>query len=124
MMDVMGTVYFNLGLDPQAESLLARALDIRRRALGPEHRDTLSSLSSLAKTLDEGGRYADAEKLEREAVGIQRRILGPEHPDTLNSVNNLANILNDERQYPEAEKLNREVFESRRHVLGPDTGTH
>src|ERR1700729_2393154 len=33
MMQVMGDVYYNLGLYPQPQSLLRRAVDIRRRVL-------------------------------------------------------------------------------------------
>ncbi len=120
MMDIMGTVYFGLGLYPRADSLFARAVEIRRRVLGAEHPDTLRSMSSLANTLWSEGRYAEAEKLEREALGIQRRVLGPEHPDTLTSINNLANILDDQGHYAEAEKLNRQVVDIRRHMLGPE----
>ena len=41
MMNVMGTVYDTLGLFPRAQSLLTRAVEIRRRVLGPNNPDTL-----------------------------------------------------------------------------------
>lgn len=120
MMNVMGNVYFSLGLYPRAELLLAHAADIRRRVLGPEHPDTLLSRSDLGATLYEEGHYAEAEKLHREVLAIQRRVLGPEHPDTLTSMNRLANALDQENRFAEEEKLRRETVEGRRRVLGAE----
>jgi len=120
MMHVMGTVYDDLGLYPRAESLDQRALEIRRRVLGPEHPETLGSMNSVASDLSDEGHYAEAEKLDRETLGIRRRVLGPEHPDTLTSMNNLADDLAQEGKYAEAEKMYRETLEVQRRVLGPE----
>jgi len=120
MMHVMGLVYNNLGLYPRAQSLDQRALEIRRRVLGPEHPDTLESVNSLTGVLREEGHYSEAEKLDRETLDTRRRVLGPEHPDTLSSMNNLANVLSEEGRYAEAEKLYRETLNIRRRVLGPE----
>ena len=51
MMQTMGDVYDSLGLYSQAQSLLTRAVDIRRRVLGPQNPDTLASMSSLGWNL-------------------------------------------------------------------------
>jgi non-specific serine/threonine protein kinase/serine/threonine-protein kinase len=120
MMQTMGDVYRSLGLYPQAQSLLTRAVDIRRRVLAPQHPDTLTSMNSLGQNLMRQGRYAEAEKLLRETLDIQRRVLGPEHPDTLRSMTNVANVLDEQSRYAEAEKLQRETLDIRRRVLGPE----
>jgi len=120
MMQTMGDVYQNLGLYPQAQSLLARAVEIRRRVLGPERPETLTSMSSLGDNLRAQGRYPEAEKLDREALDIRRRVLGREDPDTLKSTNDLSALLISESRFPEAEKLLRESLEIQRRVLGPD----
>ncbi|MGI9071762.1 MAG: tetratricopeptide repeat protein [Bryobacteraceae bacterium] len=120
MMDVMGTVYYNLGLYPQAESLFRRALQIHHKVFGPQHLKTAQSMNSLANTLDEEGHRADAAKLYAQALEIRRRVLGPEHPDTLKSINNLAITLVEQGRYREAEKLGRQVLDVRRRVLGPE----
>jgi tetratricopeptide (TPR) repeat protein len=86
MMQTMGEVYESLGLYAQAQSLLTRAVDNRRRVLGPRNPDTLASMSSLGLDLMRQSRYPEAEKWDRETLGAQRRILGPEHPDTLTSM--------------------------------------
>jgi tetratricopeptide (TPR) repeat protein len=105
----------------EAEKLERKTLDIRRRVLGPEHPDTLTSMDSLALFLRSSElRKAEAETLYRETLDIRRRVLGPEHPDTLTSMLGLANVVSDEGHYAEAEKLKREVLDIRRRVLGPE----
>jgi len=124
MLHVMGDVYDNLGLYPRAQLLQRQSMEIRQRVLGPEHPDTLNSMSDLALVLDHEGHYAEAEKLEREALAISRRVLGPEHRDTLKSMDHVASVMIEEAHYAEGEKLERETLDIRRRVLGsedPDT---
>jgi non-specific serine/threonine protein kinase/serine/threonine-protein kinase len=120
LMDVMAKVYNSLGLYPQAESLLTRAVDIRRRVLGPENQDTLNSRTSLAWALRQQGRYPEAEKLQRETLEIERRVRGLQHPETLNAMSQLAWTQEREGHYPDAEKLQRKTLEIERRVLGPE----
>ena len=120
MMDVMGQVYDNLGLYARAQTLLEKAVDIRRRILGPENPDTLRSMSDLSRTLDHQGHYAEAETLIRQTLDIERRVLGPEHPDTVWSISNLGVSLTRAGRYADAEKLLREAWDARRRVLGPE----
>jgi non-specific serine/threonine protein kinase/serine/threonine-protein kinase len=115
---VMGSVYQTLGLYRQAESLLDRAVDIRRRVLGSKSPDTLRSASALSYVLEQEGRYKDAEKLQRETIEIQTRVLGPEAPDTLSTKYLLGWTLRREGQLAEATKLDRETLDARRRVLG------
>jgi serine/threonine-protein kinase len=120
MMDVMGDVYFSLGLYPKSESMLTRSLSIRRQALGPNQPDTLASASDLGRTLSAEQHDLDAEKLLRETLALQQRALGPEHPDTLATMHRLANTLIGQTRYPEAEQIDGQVLEKRRRVLGPE----
>jgi eukaryotic-like serine/threonine-protein kinase len=120
MMSVMGNVYKNLGLYGRAQSLLERSVDTRRRILGANDPQTLSSMDDLAWTLDRESRFAEAEKLQRETLDLRRRRLGPEHPDTLQSIMHLADTLGFEGRYAEAEKLHREALRLKRRVLGPE----
>jgi serine/threonine protein kinase/tetratricopeptide (TPR) repeat protein len=120
MMHVMGGVYDNLGLYPQAQSLFVDAVKIRRGVLGLENSETLGSMSRLSGALREQGHYPEAEKLQRETLDIQQRVLGPEHPDTLASISQLAAILYFEGRYSEAEKLGQQALEGKRRILGPE----
>jgi eukaryotic-like serine/threonine-protein kinase len=124
MMDVMQDVYDDLGLYAQAQSLLTREVDIRRRVLGPNNRDTLASNSTLGTILMKQGKYTQAELLMREALEIQQRVLGPEHPDTLWTMNGLALVLWRQNRLAEAEQLDRKILEIRRRLLSaPDVAT-
>jgi serine/threonine protein kinase len=120
MMQVMGEVYRQLGLYPQAESLVTRAVDIQRRLLGPENPETLKSLNSLAVILYREGHFTEAEKLNRQTLDIRRRHLGPEHPDTVVSMSNLALNLWRLGRYADAENLTRQTLDIRRRILGPE----
>lgn len=120
MMQVMGDVYDDLGLYPTAESLLTRAVEIRRIALGPLARETLESKRLLGWILMEESRYAEAEKLQRETLKDDRRTLGDNDRETLSSLSNLGATLSSENRYAEAEKLQIEALNMARRVLGPD----
>jgi serine/threonine protein kinase/tetratricopeptide (TPR) repeat protein len=120
MMDVMGVVYERLGLYSSSLPLLERAIEIRRRVLGPENPETLATMHHLATALGGDGRYSEAEKLFRETIAIERRVLGPESAFTLLSMNNLASDLFEQGRYADAEELDRETLEIRRRVSGPE----
>jgi serine/threonine protein kinase/tetratricopeptide (TPR) repeat protein len=118
MMHLMGGVYDNLGLYPQAQLLFDDAVEIRKRVLGAENPETLKSIHGVSRLLREQGRYAEAEKMQRDTLAVERRVLGNENPDTLDSVAELAVILDNEARYPEAEKLAQEALDTDRRVLG------
>jgi non-specific serine/threonine protein kinase/serine/threonine-protein kinase len=103
----------------EATKLHEEALELRRRVFGPDHPDTLESMSNLGDAYSHTGRRAEAENLLRETLAARRRVLGPDHPDTLQSMNGLANFFDDEGRHAEAEALYRETIERRRRVLGP-----
>lgn len=71
----------------KSEKLFRKTIEIQRRVLGPEHPDTLLSMSNLVSTLEGENDYGEAERLSRDALQIQRRVLGPEHPDTRSTRN-------------------------------------
>ena len=123
MMQVMGSVYEDLGLYSRALRLLESSADIRRRVLGPRNPDTLHSMSGVGWVLFRQGNYPEAEKRLREDLDIQRRVLGPENPDTLYWTGNLGLVLEQEGRYAEAEKLFRQNLDVERRVLGPEHQT-
>ena len=65
-------------------------LEVRKRVLGPEHTDTLTTSDNLAISLSEQGKYAEAEQMQREVHAVQKRVLGAKHPHTLMTARNLA----------------------------------
>jgi non-specific serine/threonine protein kinase/serine/threonine-protein kinase len=121
MLQVMGDVYRNLGLYAQAEPLLTRAVQIQRRVLGPNDRDTLNSMSSLALLIHRQGREAEAEKLQRQIVETERRALGPKDPQTVASIYQLSQILFERGHYSDAERLQRDVLALEQQIHGAES---
>src|SRR5882672_4833709 len=72
----------------EAIPIAKQALEIREKALGPEHPSTATSLNSLAVLYVSMGAYAKAEPLYQRALKIKEKALGPEHPGTALSLNN------------------------------------
>ncbi len=64
-----------LGLFERAVRPQADALDIRRRLLGDQHADTISSLASSAELFLERGKLPEAEQHAREVVDTLKRAL-------------------------------------------------
>jgi tetratricopeptide (TPR) repeat protein len=79
----IGYAYFELGLFPQAQREIERALDLQRPILGVDNPVTLWNLRVLANIYKDEGKLKDAEKLDAEAVPALRRVLGAENLDTL-----------------------------------------
>ncbi|KAJ5970810.1 FabD/lysophospholipase-like protein [Penicillium vulpinum] len=104
----------------EAKSMYQIVLEYREKVLGPDHPDTLTSVSNLALVLSRLGEYEEAEALHQRALQDRERILGPDHPDTLISFNNLASVLTRQGEYEEAEDLHRWALQDQERVLGPD----
>jgi len=116
----LGKVYSGMGLYPQSQSFLTRAVEIRSRLFGIDDPRTLRSMGALATSYNLQGHYPEAEKLHREVLAKQRRILGADHPDTLASMHELAAALIGAEQFEAAESLLLEVIPARERVLGPE----
>ncbi|EFQ96752.1 hypothetical protein MGYG_09201 [Nannizzia gypsea CBS 118893] len=112
------------GKDKEAEALYQQVLREREKRLGPDHLDTLLSVTSVGTTLCQQGKYKEAEAMYQRALRGREKILGPDHPNTLNSFSNLGLVLQDQGKYKEAEETYRWVLKEREKVLGldhPDT---
>jgi serine/threonine protein kinase/Flp pilus assembly protein TadD len=116
----IANTYFELGLYERARPYQELALATRRRLLGDDHPDTLTSTHMMGWLLEYHGGGAEAEPYLREALEGRRRVLGNEHPDTLLCINDLAIVLNGLGRLEEAEAYHRDALEGRRHVLGDD----
>ena len=65
-------------------------MDMRKKLLGEEHPETLTSMGNLATTYWKLRRWNKAEQLEVQVMDMTMKLLGEEHPDTLTSMGNLA----------------------------------
>ena len=95
----------------EAEALFKQTIDIKRRALGDEHLETLKSMSDLANVYSSQGRIAEAHALYLKTLEGQRRVLGLDHTHTLITMNNLGLSFLKQKHYAEAESILRETFE-------------
>jgi tetratricopeptide (TPR) repeat protein len=116
----IGNTYRDLGIYPEAQTHIQRALDLRRQLLGADHPDTLQAMHDLATLLGAEGKYTDAEPLARKVVETRRRVLGEEHPDTLDSMNALGLLYRYEGRPAEAETVASKVLDARRRISGND----
>jgi tetratricopeptide (TPR) repeat protein len=115
---------WKIGNIADAEKLAVKSTKARRKILGQEHKDTLSSMGMAGLACRDGGRWKEAEVLEVQVMETSRRVLGEEHPDTLASMGNLASTYWYQGRWKEAEELNVQVIETGKRVLGeehPDT---
>jgi hypothetical protein len=69
-----------------------QVIETGKIVLGPEHPNTLLSISNLALVYGSQKRYTEAEELEVQVIEIEKKVLGPEHPKTLLTIANLAFI--------------------------------
>ncbi len=89
-MNNLANFYRELGRFPEAIALQAEALRRQEATLGPDHPDTLLSMSNLAVAYKDAGRLDEALPLLQETLKRRRAKLGPDHPETLVSMSNLA----------------------------------
>ena len=93
-MPVDRTDILQTGQRAAAAAMCCETLEAQKRALSPEHPDTLFSAGSLASALNAQGQHAVTAAMLREALEVQKRVLGQEHPDTLRAAQMLALALN------------------------------
>jgi hypothetical protein len=80
-------------------------VETRKRVLGLEHPNTLTSMANLASAYIKQGRCTKAESLEVQVLETRKRVLGSEHPDTLASMANLASTYRKQGRWEEAKEL-------------------
>ncbi len=100
-------------------ALAEQALTLARKAFGPRHRATLTSMNNLAMRFLSLGRYDEAEPLLTNALSLAQDILGDDHEDTLHTHNFLALLYQYQSRFADAEKLHRKILALRRETFGP-----
>lgn len=116
--------YYSDGRFNEAEKFFREVMEFRTNMLGPEHPDTLTSVSKLALAYHAQSRFNEAKALGLTALEAQKRILGEEDPETMSTMSHLAMTYSDLSQWKEAEELEIQAMELRKRILGvehPDT---
>jgi tetratricopeptide (TPR) repeat protein len=116
----LGITLARLGDFPGARIEFESLLELRQRQLGPEHPDTISTLSNLGAVLGTLGDHEAALATSREAYRLRRETSGDEHPATLNELNNIGSSLVQLGRNEEAHQALVEVVAIRGRVLGPE----
>src|SRR5215510_12710182 len=89
----------------EALPLIQRAIELREKTLGPDHRDLASALNGLAIIYDIKSEYAKSEALYQRALRIIEKALGPDNPEVLGILNNLAMVYQNKGEYAKSEQL-------------------
>ena len=92
-MSNLANSYTSLRRYDDAVALHLETLALRKTHLGPDHPDTVRTLSNLANCYSLLGRYAEALPIREEALAFRKIHLGLDHPDTLNSMWRVASNL-------------------------------
>jgi serine/threonine-protein kinase len=102
LLQTLGGIAQNLGRLDQAETLLKRALELRRAAFGQDHPDVARSLVASGQLASARGKYDDAQREIREGLAMLRRHLSRKDPEVARAVSALGRVLENAGRYPEA----------------------
>jgi tetratricopeptide (TPR) repeat protein len=116
----LGVSFLNLGDFKTAAEQFRLSAALYEEHLGPDHAETLRSMSNLANSYDELGRYADGARVHGEVLARRRETLGADHPETLRVMGNLAMCYFALGRRDEALSLRQETLDRQRAVLGTD----
>jgi CHAT domain-containing protein/Tfp pilus assembly protein PilF len=111
---------YRAGKYDEAIPLVERALEIRKKLLGPDHRDVAAAILGRANLYRDKSEYAKAEPLYRQALNILEKALGPDHPDVARAINNLAIFYWYKGDYASAESLCQRALGVWERALGLD----
>jgi len=120
LLDLMGRVYQSLGKYEEAQPLIARALEVRRTALGDEHPSVAESVTHLGELSSLRGRYDEAEAQLRDALARHERVVGRESAEAAMDLQLLGAVMVDKGDIAQGRQLIEEALAIRRRVLAPD----
>ncbi len=105
----LSQTYDALGLADPARREVARALEIRRRVLGPDHPLTLEAQNAYAYTLLGAGQLQEALALAEKTLAAQSLILSPDDPKLLETRATQVDILHELTRSAEALPISRDI---------------
>ncbi|MEO1086043.1 MAG: serine/threonine-protein kinase, partial [Acidobacteriota bacterium] len=120
LLQTLADVHRSLGLEERAAELHRRALDGRRRHLGPGHLETARSHDRLGDTLRKLGELGESERHLRRALRIRGDRLPPDAIELAETLNHLGLLLSERGDRGAAEPMLRRSLAIRLATLGPD----
>ena len=118
-LQTIGHGYFFLSNMSAAEGLFNRALAIRKKAFGENHRAVANNLNDLALVYSSQRKFAEAEKCFKESLAIEEQ-LGGDKREMATTLNNLARLYWSQGRYGEAESMIKQVLEIDEEAKGPN----
>jgi tetratricopeptide (TPR) repeat protein len=115
-MNNLACLYMDQGKFTQAEPLLVKVVEIKRRK-GEEDLTYINNLGYLYLNQRE---FAEAEQLLVRALEVARRRLGEESPTSLDLMDKLASAYGNQGRLAQAETLHVKVLEARRRLRGEE----
>jgi hypothetical protein len=103
----------------EALEVQAECVEIAKKVVGPDHRNTLQGMIMLAAIYLNLGRLREGVKVQEDCLQIQKK-LEPEHPDTLISMGNLASAYEKLGWFDKAAKVQGHCLEIEKKVLGTE----
>ena len=103
-----------------AMNLYKEALELRKKALGPEHPATIHSMARLARVYSFLGFYDQALPLAQQALGLSEKVLGPEHPQTAQCLIILGYLKAQMGAHDQALQMTQQGLRISEKVLGPE----
>ena len=101
----LGILYRYQGKLDKAEEMYARALQGREKALGRDHKSTLTTVNNLGNLYAAQGKLDEAEEMYERALQGREKALGPDHTSTLGTVNNLGVLYAGQGKRDKAEEM-------------------
>ncbi len=116
----MGSVYRSLGLFPQAESLLEKAVATLRATVPDDRRTLPGALLDLSWLRQDQGRSGDALPLQQEAIALLESADPPDELSLGYAYSTMGRSLRDLGRYAEARAALERALAIRERLLGPD----
>ncbi|KAJ8063066.1 hypothetical protein OCU04_008308 [Sclerotinia nivalis] len=104
----------------KAEKLFRRLIEAKKRVLGHDRLETLSSIFGLVRVLCHIGKLANAEALSRNLLQDSQRIFENTHVVTRHYTRDLTIMLDDQEKYSEALPYYEKVYTFDLATFGPD----
>ena len=106
MLDVIGRLHMQLNNSTEARTLLAEALEIRRKLYRDDaHPDVVTSMANLASAAEGTQDLERAIELRRAVLAARRRTAGPDDAKSIDALHALANALHSAGKSADAESL-------------------
>jgi non-specific serine/threonine protein kinase/serine/threonine-protein kinase len=117
----LGDLAFAQGDRARAQMLFQDAVEVFRKARGPQHFRTLLALNNLGTSYIDSSEFEKALPILEEVATLQRATLGDAHPEVASAIENVANVLFRMKRFAESTTRLEEVLAIRRKALGEDS---